>query len=96
MFYNPGSFANLTYDDKDRICEVGLLDTSNNTLERLSVPYDKGTWVIKTDTKFKKKELILEGTIVETDSVALITQIAKTKQLQADTIERYWEVQNGE
>ena len=96
MFYNPGSFANLTYDDKDRICEVGLLDTSTNTLERLSVPYDKGTWVIKTDTKFKKKELILEETIVETDSVALITQIAKTKQLQADTIERYWEVQNGE
>ena len=77
MFYNPGSFANLTYDDKDRICEVGLLDTSTNTLERLSVPYDKGTWVIKTDTKFKKKELILEETIVETDSVALITQIAK-------------------
>ena len=94
IFYNPGSFANLTYDDKDRICEVGLLDTQTNEFERLPVPYKKSEWVIKIDTKFKKQDLVLAETIYTTDTLALIKDVAKTKEIQEATTQRYWEVQD--
>jgi len=96
-FYNPGSFANLTHDDKDRVCEVGLLTVrgDQHTLKRIAVPYGKAEWVIKTTSNFKATTSTLEQVEVKkTDSIALISEVAKTKEIQKLTVERYWEAGN--
>ena len=97
-FYNPGSFSNLTYDDKDRICEVGLLTVRGDkyTLERLAVPYGKSKWVKRDKIVFKSVTNALETVdIVNVNSVDLINRVAKSEELKEATTQRYWEVEHG-
>lgn len=51
--------------------------------------------MIKTTSNFKATTSTLEQVEVKkTDSIALISEVAKTKEIQKLTVERYWEAGN--